>query len=138
MKINYPKKCLNTPKPALIASVCAKSFFLPTTTIAPTPILSANIATKNLPSSDFSQNHPLIKHLTASNILTLAIFKFSCYNIKAKRSRSITVSTSGFHPDNAGSTPAEITKYKKKPFRAYFYILCFWRELNPQGSHRTK
>ena len=25
------------------------------------------------------------------------------------RSLSITVSTSGFHPDNAGSTPAEIT-----------------------------
>ncbi len=24
-------------------------------------------------------------------------------------SRSIAVSTSGFHPDNAGSTPAEIT-----------------------------
>lgn len=29
--------------------------------------------------------------------------------IIAVRSLSITVSTSGFHPDNAGSTPAEIT-----------------------------
>ena len=29
------------------------------------------------------------------------------------RSRSIAVSTSGFHPDNAGSTPAEITKEKE-------------------------
>ena len=38
-------------------------------------------------------------------------------------SRSITVSTSGFHPDNAGSTPAEITRKTRKTRRALFVFL---------------
>ena len=89
-------------------------------------ILSVNIATNNLLLVDFFQNHPSIRHLTMSSIPTLAIFKFSCYNIKAKRSRSITVSTSGFHPDNAGSTPAEITNPRKDIPKGYIFWIGYF------------
>ena len=39
-------------------------------------------------------------------------------------SRSITVSTSGFHPDNAGSTPAEITRHIKIAHLGIFFVLA--------------
>ena len=38
-------------------------------------------------------------------------------------SRSITVSTSGFHPDNAGSTPAEITISQSEPESGSFFVV---------------
>ena len=38
-----------------------------------------------------------------------ALTKIRLFARIISRSLSITVSTSGFHPDNAGSTPAEIT-----------------------------
>ena len=37
-------------------------------------------------------------------------------------SRSIAVSTSGFHPDNAGSTPAEITISQSEPESGSFLL----------------
>ena len=39
------------------------------------------------------------------------------------RSRSIAVSTSGFHPDNAGSTPAEITKDTSKKTACCLFLV---------------
>lgn len=45
-------------------------------------------------------------------------------------SLSITVSTTGFHPVNAGSTPAEITKHEKDPMGRFLCLIIFSREAN--------
>ena len=86
------------------------------------PTISSNTATKMKHLSHSSPNRPTPKPPTTPNTPILAIFK-KFVIITIPWSRSITVSTSGFHPDNAGSTPAESTiKTPLFPTLSKFYI----------------
>ena len=72
----------------------------------------------------FFPDAPYTKESFHTKITYSCNFWQICYNIYTvyiKWSRSITVSTSGFHPDNAGSTPAEITKNKKRSLQGLFF-----------------
>ena len=51
-----------------------------------------------------------------------ALTKIRLFARIISRSLSITVSTSGFHPDNAGSTPAEVTIPELEPEEGSFLL----------------